>query len=402
MQKLEQTYPFTGHKGISWEAYEVLLEEALSQPFTDSVYRAIKSVFYQIPDSRLQLVHSRDQRLMEQELSGYLGFDLARTPDGSVRVTFVDSLSGAWDKGLRPGDILLGWNGIAITRQIEDSHPVWGIHPASEAFRRVLQDHFMTRGPLGTSVEVFYENASRNNRGIRLAFEPAPIRLVPDYTGIPGYHPEQEGFTTRGETGVLTLSEFSSRTYNRFVREWYPQIRLTRNLIIDLRENQGGLDEVAAGIASWLVTQEYLYEEALVRDAETGDWLEAGHLHVEPLEGSGYPGQIMVIIGPKCNGAGEGLARILEQESNVSTLGIWNTAGSFSFPGGRIRVPGRFALHYPVGMAVDENGMILLESPGDYGGGIYPDIRISPEWYVLSMLSYGSDVLMEEAISRLR
>ena len=399
---LNTSYPFSGHKGIHWPDDLAGLDSLLAMDFSSEVYRDIKKLFYRIPDSRLTIKSALDTKLMQQDLSGYLGFDLCRDIDGSCKVIRVDSASQAWEKGLRVGNTILGWNGRSVIRELEEKEIIWGIHPASEAFRLVLTDHFMTRGPAGQSVEVFFENQTKNTRGIRLDFVPAEITLTPAYIGIPKYDQTYPEFRIENNTGILTIPEFSNQFYNRFVADYMPQILESKALIIDLRENQGGLDEVAAGTARWFATQPRLYEESLVWNPADSSWVEMGHLEVEPIAEFQYDKPVLVLVGPKCNGAGEGFGRVISQEQHVNTLGIWNTAGSFSFPGGKIILPRKFTIHYPIGMSLDEDGTILLESPGDYGGGIYPDIRINNDYQTLAAICGGYDLLLESALARLR
>lgn len=402
IETLDKGYPFSGHKGIVWEEDLQPLKSLLEQDFNDSVYRQIKALFYRIPDSRLLVNSPLDEKIMQKDISGYLGFDLTRDSDGSCKIIRVDTSSSAWEKGLRPGNTILGWNGDPVIRVIENSQIYWGIHPASEAFRIILQNHFMTRGPAGQSVELFIENHTGNAKGIRLYYRPEEISLVPDYIGIPEFEPKQDDFRMVGQTGILTISSFSDKFYNRLINKLLPQIENTNGLIIDLRENTGGLDEIAAGLAQWFVSQEYLYEETLLWDPVESVWTDMGHIHIEPVPDFVYDKPIIVLIGPKCNGAGEGFARVVSQEPNITTLGIWNTAGSFSFPGGRITLPGKFKINYPIGMSLDGDGVILIESPGDYGGGIYPDIRLANNAATLAAICSGYDVLLEEALSRLK
>lgn len=399
---LENNYPFSAHKSIDWERYSNELSELLQEPYSASKYLNIRELIYQIPDARINLTSPDDNSLLKSDLGGYAGFDLFQLPDGSTRVIKIDSSSAAFQRGLRIGDRIAGWNGTAISEVLEEKKLRWGLHPATPANYRIFRDHFMTRGPVGTSLELFYESASGNSRGIRIPFEKTEPVLVPDYLGIPETNkPGFNEFYRHEKLGVWTLSDFSPASQSRFLKNIVPQLSALDGLIIDLRENRGGYDGIAAQIASYFISENRQYEETLIRDVEEGSWQDLGIIESRPNPQFTFQKPVILIIGPLCNGSGEGFARLLLLEENIQSLGLWNTAGSFSYPGGNIKLPGKFSLYYPIGMSLDEEGSIVLESSGAYGGGIYPDIRIPVNLKILAQLAAGQDVMMDEAIFHL-
>jgi len=402
LDELEKNYPFTGHKGIDWHKFEPILTENLSGDFSEDKYLSIRSLFYQIPDARLNIRCSRDTRLMRKELGGYAGFELSRLPDKSCRVISIDSSSVAFNKGLRIGDNLLGWNGSAVSKQIKKKSVHWGIHPSNRNIMNIMQDHFMTRGTVNNTVELFYESSSGNTRGIRIPFESSKIDLTPDILEIPGAKQSSLTFTISDHYGILTINEFNYKAQNDFFSMALPKLDSLKGLLIDLRQNQGGQDVIAAELAGYFISTKRLYEETLIRNMTSDSWHDLGHIYATPSEDLTFHYPVILLIGPLCNGAGEGFARILQQEDHIMTLGMWGTAGSFSYPGGRIKIPGKFELLFPVGMSLDENRSILIESPGDYGGGIYPDIQIPVNGKNLIIISAGTDVLLSEALAHLK
>jgi len=402
LDELERNYPFSGHKGIDWNEFEHSLIENLSGEFTEEKYLAIRNLIYQIPDARLNIRSSDDARLIKQELGAYSGFDLSRIPDGSCRVINIDSSSVAFAKGLRLGDKLIGWDGGPIHQQIKDKAVRWGTHPSNLALMEIMQDHFITRGAENSTIELFYETSTGNNRGIRIQFEPSKLDLSPNILEIPGLNSTTSTFTKYDNYGIWTILEFSHRVYTDFINKIQPELGNLQGLVIDLRQNSGGHDNIAAELAGYFITKTRLYEETLIRNISSDSWNDLGRIHAHPPETQAFQNPVILLIGPLCNGSGEGFARILQQEDNIHTLGMWGTAGSFSYPGGKIKIPGKFELFYPIGMSLDENGSIIIESPGDYGGGIYPDIRISNHVENLIRLASGEDVLLLEALGHLR
>ncbi len=398
---LSQNYPFSSHKAIEWKDYETEFTEFFNNPNNDSVYLNLRSLIFQIPDSRLLVIGKNDEKLLSAQTGGYIGFNLSRTQDGTCRVLWVDSTSMAYSKGLRPGYKILGWNGEPVQKVIQEKQLLWGIHPASSTFREILQDHFMSYGPIENSVEVFYENLQGNNRGVRLPYQVKKTIFIPPIVDIPNYNENYESYRVYNEIGIWTISEFSQSTLNAFKNNISASLEKTKGLIIDLRRNSGGYDAIAADLAKYFIESETFYEEMIVRNPRNDEWIEMGHIEIQAQENV-YNKPIILIMGPLCNGAGEGFAKVLNEQPGITSIGMWNTAGSFSYPGGKINLGHGINLLYPVGMSLDESGSILIESPGDYGGGIYPDIKIPSDLNSLIAISHGQDILLQEALAHMR
>lgn len=401
LSELEKNYAFSAHKSIEWHEFEPIFAKNLSEPFSSQKYLSLRNLIYTIPDARLNIRSSRDEKLMNEELDGYTGFDISRILDGSCRVIKIDSSSQAFEKGLRPGDRILAWNGSPIKEILNNKQLHWGIKPANLEFKEVLQDHFLMRGPAGSEIELFFESSSGNNKGIRITFKSSKPSFVPEILKIPKKGNTNSNFLKLGNYGIWSLPEFSPGIRAEFLSKILPQLNMIKGLVIDLRNNQGGHDAIAAELAGYFIKDEVLYEETLIKDMDTGDWQEIGHITAFPSKSHTFQFPIIILISPLCNGAGEGFANVLWKEDNIQTMGMFGTAGSFSYPGGVIKIPGKFDILYPIGMSLDENGIILLESPGIYGGGLYPDIRIPKSAGNLIRLASGEDILIDEAIHHL-
>ncbi|MCD6346426.1 MAG: hypothetical protein J7L96_03300 [Bacteroidales bacterium] len=401
VDQLSSAYPFTGHKAINWDSFQINLQQYLSTPhISDSSYLQIRELFYSLPDARCNISRARDKQLMESDIGAYCGFDVARDQTRQCIVVHVDSSSQAWQQGLRTGNKILGWNGKSVGETVQNINLRWGYHPAGEEFREILQDHFLTRGPDKSSAEIFYETSTGNTRGIRVHFSSAAIDYAPKYAGIPSGRREKNFKISDNKLGIWIIPAFTPSVMQDFRKNILPALSGLNGLIIDLRENSGGNDAIAASLAGYFISEEHLYESTLVKDSDTDTWTDLGHIHAEPAE-STFTKPVIMLIGPLCTGTGEGFARIMQMEDHIRTLGIWNTKGSFSYPGGEISIPGEFNIYYPIGMSLDENGVILIESSGNYGGGVYPDIKIPASIDVLEELAAGYDILLEEAIAHL-
>jgi hypothetical protein len=96
------------------------------------------------------------------------GLGLQRDPEGKILIIKVDSTGEATQKGVVPGNELLGWNQLPAGRALgkirvkpyRKLFPEWD----DDRIRLVL----LTRGRPGETAEVFVMTATGNNRGIKL------------------------------------------------------------------------------------------------------------------------------------------------------------------------------------------------------------------------------------------
>ena len=184
---MEAEYPFTTHKQIDWELFSNRLGSLfpLSGPGDDD-YLKIRDLIYKLPDARINITGKKDRYLIKEETSGYLGFDLAHHPPDQYFVSRIDSQSDAWAKGIRAGDMIVGWNRMHIKEAVSSFPLRWGYHPAHNEKRLLLSCHYMSRGKRGSSVEIFFVNEQGNNKGVRISYEKDSFNPVPQYLGIIG------------------------------------------------------------------------------------------------------------------------------------------------------------------------------------------------------------------------
>ena len=397
---LEEEYPFTEHKGIDWHQFAHEMQVLLvGNSFNEEAYLKTRYRVYNMPDSRLNIFSNQDDELRKQQTSGYIGFELAFSPPNNYFVARIDSQSEAWDKGIRQGFQIIGWNGKHI-RDAIDSYPLaWGFNPSTDELRKVLSCHWVCRGKAGTTAEIFFINEQENNKGVRLSFTEETESDFPSYIRIPTKTLDKKHeFRLISEgIGYLRMDHFIPSSISFFRNEVVDKLAGLNGLIIDLRENSGGYDGVAVQIAGHFITETRLYEESFILNK--GEYNIFGSHLAEPAEAA-FTKNIILLTGPMTMGVAEGFANILKDEEHIRTLGSWNTAGSFSLPGGQIKLGKGIKLNYPVGGGLDENHNIILES-GKWIKGIYPDVYIPPTKEFIMLKANGYDILLEEALAHI-
>ncbi|MFH2073270.1 MAG: S41 family peptidase [Actinomycetota bacterium] len=100
-------------------------------------------------------------------------------------------------------------------------------------------------------------------------------------------------------------------------------------LVVDLRVNRGGRENLAMLTASRFVAADTLVATRTVRVGGTDTYVDGGDVVVGPMSVGPYPAPIVVLVGPGTSGAGEWLALALGEVPGAILVGS-PTAGSLS------------------------------------------------------------------------
>jgi carboxyl-terminal processing protease len=162
-------------------------------------------------------------------------------------------------------------------------------------------------------------------------------------------------------------------------------------MILDIRNNMGGLDDMAADILGLFYPEKTLYEYQKVYGS---DQLTA--LYIQPAE-QRFTGKIIALINSKCVSSGEGLAMGIKNLPNGETLGFFGTNGSFGLAGSEVKMPGGITVEFPSGQSLDKNKSIQLDSRNGIGG-VSPSIRIPMTEQNAIRIAGGEDVELDDAL----
>ena len=96
------------------------------------------------------------------------GFDAVRDHDRRIVVLRVDSLSDAYQKGVRPGMEIIGWNTLPVEQYLTkiDLKKIVKSFPGIK--KEDLRILLLTRGRPGETAEVFFMTETGNNWGVRI------------------------------------------------------------------------------------------------------------------------------------------------------------------------------------------------------------------------------------------
>jgi C-terminal processing protease CtpA/Prc len=126
-----------------------------------------------------------------------------------------------------------------------------------------------------------------------------------------------------------------------------------KKLVIDIRNNSGGYEEVATALTS-LFTKEKMYAFSLgIRNKNKIKSVEDRFVYGD---GEFCDLEIIVLTSMRCGSAGDGLSLYLSRLDNVTVAGLTNPSGINQEVGGYVYMPENTVITFPTGLVLDENG----------------------------------------------
>ncbi|MDD4080189.1 MAG: S41 family peptidase [Eubacteriales bacterium] len=437
--RLSREYAFTEWKGLDWTSLEAAYSPKIAKAQTnddfEAYYLTLREYVHEVPDGHVHIDNIAETD--KKYIGGGVGFAIAALDDGRVIASWVDESSTAWAEGLREGDEVLTWNMRPVQSAIEEGSTLFATNSATSENLRHKKAQYLTRAPIGTKIALTYQSresgqltsavlTASDDRGLSLR-KGYPAAVLSDkiremIRGVESESPVPEAMVEmRMLDGNLAYVKVWGELDAdlRGAGKYVSTVALSRqaiqtiiesgceNLILDLRNNIGGEDAMAAAILGSFYGERQFYEYQNAYDQATGvrriqvaDTESGGlPLWIEPAEHI-FAGRVIALINQECISSGEGIAMGIRNLPNGETLGFFGTNGSFGLSGPQAIMPGGLVVHWPSGQSLDENKQIQLDSRNNTGG-IAPSIRIP--WTLENAIraAQGEDVELESAILHL-
>jgi carboxyl-terminal processing protease len=365
--------------------------------------------------------------LIDQQSGGSLGLGLAQRSDSRVIVAAVTPGGPAANAGIIAGTEVTAWNGDPITTaiaQVNLADLAAAMPVATAEYASLERVRLLTRVPVGQQVALTVGTASGSiaagqtvsltakadaGAGLNQVDVAKPLSASQEKT----YSPTSR--TLAGGVGYVQLGWLVDPTdlssYPQAIADKFTTLMAqyadAPGLVIDLRGNHGGSDQLAADLCGHFSTSSRFYERTQFLNANNQVWttLTVNARTGEPIDSLQttpqkvqYTGPLVVLINPRTVSSGEGLARCIAEASGGTTLGFNGSRGSFAVASGEVPMPDGLVFHYPNGRSVDANGEIQLDSRNGVGG-ISPAVRVAATQANLLSVGKGEDVELREALS---
>jgi len=284
----------------------------------------------------------------------------------------VAPFSEAEKKGLKVGDELIKWSGFPVTRDT-----LWKLHYINYLIRPGDTPTLEVKGPDGKTRTVSPPAKALKNHPI-LKFD-ATSDGKKDTKNMVNWALDEvrlrkHRFEEIGDLVIWKAPDFDMEqsTVNGFLGS----VRKKPMLIIDLRENVGGHEEILETVAGLFVDQ----------DTKICDF--QGRKQAEPLmargRGDSFKGKAVILVDSKTSGAAELLARFLQLNKKATIIGDVTAGNVFRarlhrFDMGESPFAASISEAAPVmsdGICIERVGVtpdqVVLPTPQDLAGGQDP------------------------------
>lgn len=441
--KFSREYAFGDWKGVDWpDLYNKFLPRITQAQATGdekAYYLALHEYVCSIPDGHISLgaANAAVPTALSKELAGGgFGLAVAELDDWRVIAAAIVPNGPADLAGIVAGAEIITWGGqpvkTAIGRIAVGAVPfkaltgaVGGESPqATSEHHRLEQARLLTRAPIGTGVQVLFRNpgAVTSQTATLTALDDAgqSFSLLnfakrPDLSDQVDYRILSEGYgyvLVRMEHDLSNPGGYPIRIFQKFQEAISSFVAAgVPGVIIDLRGNYGGSDELAADLGGFFYATPSFYEYQEYYDRRTGRFLrftvdERGlqpfvdNISIKP-QTPYFGGPVVVLVNPGTISSGEGPTMAIARLPQGRVIGFHGTNGSFGMVGGEIALPGGYTISYPFGRSVDKNGVVQLDSRNGIGG-VAPGLRVPKTLENVLAHAAGIDVELQYAVKYLR
>jgi len=321
-----------------------------------------------------------------------------RSVRGKAIVTEVGNTDEIRQSGLKPGDEITHVDGRPVQQVLEqDINPfIFASTPQSrdlKAYPKILE------GPKESEALLRVKTLEGAVREITLVRKAAGLYALPR----PEMPPPLE-YQDLGEgLSYVAINTYGTSSVVKAFDENLEQIRSSKGLIIDVRENGGGSSANGDAIIGRLIDKSIQsthwrtpqYRAAFRAWGKKGDgeiWHDGGIGEIEPETDDPFLGPIVVLIGPRTFSAAEDFVVPLHVANRATIVGQ-KSGGStgqpimWSFP------PGKISARICTKRDTYPDGREFV------GVGIIPDVEVQPT--VEDVIS-GRDVVLERGIEVLK
>ncbi len=338
---------------------------------------------------------------------GVLGLDLASV-EGFPTVTRVTPGLPAARAGVLLGWRLVAVNGTEIAPMVEEMRARLadlessGRDPHSPEARQVrmalvFAGQQLLVGPVGSTAEVVFEDASGAEQTVSLAYETPPLGSS-SFGNLPPFpvevesrlleRPVEGGAPLR--VGYLAFNIWMTDASDA-IHRGVDKLRRSDGIVLDLRGNPGGVAAMSMGVAGFFTAEPFSLGSFIGRENSLEFRVAPRRLSAEGTRVRPYTRPLAILIDGRSASTSEIFAGGLQEAGRARVFG--ETTAGMALPAQAVRLP---------------NGDVLLHAVADFatpkgvrieGRGVVPD-EVVPQR--LSSLREGRDEVLEQAVEWIR
>lgn len=393
VRTMDRTYVLKEWKEVDFDALEAkympMVQEAEDAQDPAMFYDAVKSFFSELHDGHVWGSYFYDDEVYTSAFQQHeYGLAMVKLDNGDVIAVCTDAAVHAL--GIEDGTVITEWGGKPVLQAAMEDVAFHG-SPVKENDERISL--FNLSGVGGDTVEVTFLDKSGKAQTVTLsdlgemhtlneAF--SAFSQSPTMDGEADYQAEMErNFSTKmldDKCGYLVLnaeetdSEFHDllgylNGDHKWAREMFREklkglkAQGMEYLVIDLRNNGGGFDEIGCALCDLLTTEDWFGQGLGIRKNGTYTCVSAHGIHGD---GEFADLQVVALTNYNCASAGDGTSLYLSRLPNVTLAGITDPDGCNQETGGNcILSGGTIVISYPTGLILDENEVPNVDTRAD-------------------------------------
>ena len=386
--EMNKSYALKEWKNVDFyslkDKYMPLVEEAEREKDPAKFADAVTMFCNELHDGHVMVYtkYNRNEYSSALELHDY-GLAMIQLDNGSVIAVCTD---GAVNRlGIEDGTVITKWNGKPVSQAAAEDVLDAGVPVKANADRLAFIDLSATGGE---TVEVAFIDSSGREKTVTLSALENEHTLDDAYNAF-SHSPEkfQELLSSNmdekmltGKCGYLPLtalttgntlrdnisfysgeSKWAEETFRKKLRRLKEQGM--EYLVIDLRNNIGGYDELGIALCG-LLTNEDMYASGLGL-RKYGEYIG---LTEKRINGGGEFADLKVVAltNFNCISGGDVVAEYLSRLPNVTLAGLTDPCGSGQMTGGCcVLSKGIVEVSYPIGLTLNENGEPNIDPRAD-------------------------------------
>ncbi|MGX7023499.1 S41 family peptidase [Vagococcus hydrophili] len=418
-ERMKKEYPFGQLKKVDWDdlenKYLPLMKKAEETKNQSLYYKTLRDYLYSFRDSHIEIVNDdlfTNNPIFKDEVGGGFGISTIKLDDGKVMVSDLIKDSPADRNGIKLGAEIVSW-GNESAKEVYENITWSEVAMTTKNDQNYYKGRFMARAKNGENVSIKFKNPNEENVQEKVVtayddnFESLKrTRVKPKESQSP-----IESKILENNYGYIKIRYFLSNDKVKDPVEFFSNElksfhdKNVKGIIIDLRDNPGGEDEMVVGMASQLADENRLYEYVSYYNHNTKKFeINNEETYKIKAKNPSYKGNIAVLINNRTISSGEGLPLALKGMKNVNIIGFSSTNGSFGVVTSPIKVkmPEGYNIQIPDGRSLDQYKKVQVDTDANGNGGVSPDslIPLNEDTFFKKYVDK-KDVEMEYAIKYL-
>lgn len=400
IQTMKENYVLSDYKAIDYEEiYQVCLpyfEEAEESDDPVDEYIAWMMFCNQFHDGHVSAIplFRKDEIMLEActYLAGNdYGLSMIQLSSGETAAILVEAESEAEQFGIHTGTIIEKWNGEEIEK-IRESVNV--AYPKCISFPDAENEHLYSSFfiPCGTGEQatVTFINDEGQEETVTLHSIGNYAKRLNEAINLFRYKSDTEnlewniiddthGYLYISQENWSTTDNGSFETVKKKIITMleYMNDQGVEDIVIDLRNNRGGQDEMGMAILSAFTDESFFY----YGDGEEGEQ-EGEYELVKSYQMTGenhWGEKPIVVLCDNAVSAGDGFIYNSKKLDNVTVMGFTGSVSSFQSTGGYILAGNglnSIVIYYPILLQLDEDSQIMIDTDENRSSVIRRDVCV--------------------------